>query len=73
MALAEEVLFGAREAAADHDFAGILRFDRGRVHPVDCKVHRYRKAARALTDLLAELPTIPDDARLGERFTFMRT
>ncbi len=71
VALAEEVLLGAREAAADHDFAGILRFDRGRVHPVDCKVHRYRTAARALTNLLAELPTIADDARLGERFTMM--
>lgn len=65
--LADAVLVGAREAALEHDFAGVLRFDRGIVHMVDCKTQRYRQAARTLTGLLHELPAIVDGAQLGER------
>lgn len=65
--LAEAVLAAAREAAAGHAFAGLLRFDRGIVHQVDSKIGRYRQAARVLTTLLGELPTLAGSSQLGAR------
>jgi hypothetical protein len=65
--LADAVLVGALEGAMPYNFAGVLRFDRGIVHMVDCKTQRYRQAARTLTGLLAELGNLADSAHLAER------
>lgn len=61
--LAAAVLAGARAVEAPP--AGLLRFDRALVHPVDCKVVMYRRAGRVLAGLLADPP--PDEPALAAR------
>ena len=61
--LAGAVLAGARTVEAPP--AGLLRFDRALVHPVDCKVAMYRRAGRVLAGLLADPP--PDERALEVR------